>query len=189
MILLVDLCYREHSLGFDEFVLPVRRIVEDCGYPCKDVHYRRIREDGPGNFDGIILCGTPLADNRFLADIQDFGWVEGCPSPVLGICAGMEVITLAGGGTLENCQEIGMTNLRTVVHDPILGDRRHGFPAYELHGFGCIVPPGFIVIAETDACVQVVRHPALPQIGVMFHPEVRNEWVLENFLSVYAVKP
>jgi GMP synthase-like glutamine amidotransferase len=182
VILLVDLCYRENSLGFEEFVLPIRRIVGRCGFATRGIHYSRPREITGPDAKGIILCGTPVADNRFLADIRDFGWVAGCTVPLLGICAGMEVLTLVHGGTLENCGEIGMTPIRVTGKDPLL-DGIHDFEAYELHGFGCRPPPEFRVFAESGSCVQMMRHESLPHIGVMFHPEVRNEWVVERFLS------
>jgi GMP synthase-like glutamine amidotransferase len=182
MILLVDLCYRENSLGFEEFVLPVRRIVRRCGFRTKEIHYTQIRREGIGSTQGIILCGTPLADNEFLSNISDFAWLPRCGTPVLGICAGMEVMTLAYGGTIQNSCEIGMTVIRLGENDPFM-EGMHEFEAYELHGYGCSPPPGFRILAGSDSCVQLIRHSIFPSIGVMFHPEVRNEWVVERFLS------
>jgi GMP synthase-like glutamine amidotransferase len=181
MILLVDLCYRENSLGFEEFVLPVQRIVEGCGFTTREIHYSRFNDGKWPDAQGIILCGTPIADNRFISDIRNFGWVAGCTVPVLGICAGMEVLTRIHGGTLENCTEIGMVRIRITGKDPLLKGM-NDFDAYELHGFGCIVPPELRVLAESDNCIQLIRHETLPHSGVMFHPEVRNEWVIERFL-------
>jgi GMP synthase-like glutamine amidotransferase len=186
MILLVDLCYRENSLGFEEFVLPVRRIVRRCGFPTNEIHYTRIQREGIGSAQGIVLCGTPLADNGFLENTGDFfGWVTGCPTPILGICAGMEVLTLLHGGTIQNCCEIGMTAIREREIDPFM-EGMHGFEAYELHGYGCSPPPDFRILAESDNCIQIIRHSTFPSFGVMFHPEVRNEWVVERFLSTMS---
>jgi GMP synthase-like glutamine amidotransferase len=180
MILLVDLCHRENSLGFEEFVLPIQRIVGECGFSSRAIHYRKTGSGETGDATGIILCGTPVADNQFLADWREFGWVAGCTVPILGICAGMEVLTLVHGGTLENCSEIGMTPVRATGKDILLEGMRD-FEAYELHGFGCIVPPEFRALAESDHCIQLIRHETFPHAGVMFHPEVRNEWVVERF--------
>ncbi|NTV00021.1 MAG: hypothetical protein HGA55_02725 [Methanoregulaceae archaeon] len=185
MILLVDLCFREASLGFEEFVLPIRRIVERCGLSSREIHYHRVVPDEIRGSEAVVLCGTPLADNQFLVDIRQFTWVPACPVPVLGICAGMEVLTLVHGARLDTCPEIGMTPVRVTGKDPLL-DRTGEFPAYELHGFGCQVPEYFRVLAESDRCVQVMRHESRPQWGVMFHPEVRNEWVVERFLALLS---
>jgi GMP synthase (glutamine-hydrolysing) len=182
VILLIDLCYREDSLGFEEFVLPIRRIVRKSGFSSREIHYSRTVPSEISGSDAIVLCGTPLADNQFLVDIRQFSWLPACPVPVLGICAGMEVLTLVHGGRLDNCIEIGMTPVRVTGEEPFLG-RTGEFPAYELHGFGCHVPEEFRVLAESDRCVQVIRHESRPQWGVMFHPEVRNDWVVEQFLA------
>jgi GMP synthase (glutamine-hydrolysing) len=182
MILLVDLCYREGSLGFEEFVLPIRRIVERSGFSSKEIHYCCDFTAEIGRSEAVVLCGTPLADNQFLVNIRQFSWLPACPVPVLGICAGMEVLTLVHGGNLDTCREIGMTPVRVSCEDPLLG-RTGEFTAYELHGFGCRVPEDLRVLAESDRCVQVIRHKVRPQWGVMFHPEVRNEWVVERFLA------
>jgi len=185
MILIVDLCYREDSLGFEEFVLPIRRIVKGAGFSSKEIHYSSDVAAEITKSEAVVLCGTPLADNQFLVDIRQFSWLPACPVPVLGICAGMEVLTLVHGGRLDTCLEIGMTPVRVSGEDPLLG-RTGEFPVYELHGFGCHVPEGFRVLAESDRCVQVIRHKVRPQWGVMFHPEVRNEWVVERFLSLLS---
>jgi GMP synthase-like glutamine amidotransferase len=187
VILLVDLCYREDSLGFEEFVLPIRRIVESCGFSSREIHYTRNLPAEISRSEAVVLCGTPLADNQFLVDIRQFSWLPACPVPVLGICAGMEVLTLVHGGKLETCLEIGMTPVRVSGEDPLLG-RAGEFPAYEVHGFGCRVPDDFRVLARSDRCVQVIQHESRPQWGVMFHPEVRNEWVVERFLALVSAK-
>jgi GMP synthase-like glutamine amidotransferase len=183
VILLVDLCYREDSLGFEEFVFPIRRIVRGAGFSSEEVHYRRVVPDDISGAEAIVFCGTPLADNQFLVDIRRFSWLPACPVPVLAICAGMEVLTLVHGGSLDTCLEIGMTPVRVSGDDSLL-DRTGEFPAYELHSFGCHVPEDFRVLAESDRCVQMIRHTVRPQWGVMFHPEVRNEWVVDRFLSL-----
>jgi GMP synthase-like glutamine amidotransferase len=183
MILLVDLCYRENSLGYEEFVLPIRRIVEKSGFSSRAIHYTRVDPRETESAPGIILCGTPVADNRFMADIREFGWVAGCRVPLLGICAGMEVVTLVHGGVIDSCPEIGMTGIRVTGKDPLL-EGRDEFQAYELHGLGCRVTADFRILAESDRCVQVIRHTRRPHAGVMFHPEVRNEWVVERFLAL-----
>jgi GMP synthase (glutamine-hydrolysing) len=183
VILLVDLCYRENSLGFEEFVLPIQKIVERRGLSSREIHYSRIVPGDISTSEAVILCGTPLADNRFLSEIRQFFWVPSCPVLVLGICAGMEVLTLVHGGRLDSCPEIGMTSVRVTGEDPLL-NRTGEFTAYELHGFGCRVPDRLRVLAESERCIQVIRHEARPQWGVMFHPEVRNEWVVERFLTM-----
>ena len=182
MILLIDLCYREGSLGFDEYVMPVERIVERSGFGTSSVHYRSVSPADVPGAEAIILCGTPLADNAFLKVPGAFSWLEKTGVPVLGICAGMEMICKTFGGVLGPCTEIGMTGIRVAGSDPFFSEAL-SFSAYELHTLACIEPGPLKVLAVSDRCIQVIRHPVRPVYGVMFHPEVRNEWAVERFLS------
>ncbi len=183
MILLVDLCYREGSLGFDEYVMPVERIVERSGFKASSVHFRSVSPADFQDAEAVILCGTPLADNAFLEKPGAFSWVEESEIPLLGVCAGMEMLCKTFGGVLCPCTEIGMTGIRVTGTDPIFSESR-SFSAYELHTIACRDPGPFKVLAVSDRCIQVIRHPVRPVYGVMFHPEVRNEWAVERFLSL-----
>jgi GMP synthase (glutamine-hydrolysing) len=76
-----------------------------------------------------------------------------------------------------------MTEIRVTVIDLFFSESP-SFSAYELHTLAC-TDPGFLeVLAVSDRCIQVVKHPTRPVYGVMFHPEVRNEWVVKRFLSL-----
>lgn len=46
------------------------------------------------------------------------------------------------------------------------------------------IPDRFIPLAVSDRCVQAIRHRSLPLYGLLFHPEVRNEWIIERFLRL-----
>ncbi len=183
MILIVDLGYRKNSLGLDEFVMPIVRIVRSAGASCCVRHFTGIDEEILRRADGVILCGTALMDNRFAERADAFSWLSGCEKPVLGICAGMQALALACGGSTRACSEIGMTEIRVTAADPLF-DGRDSFSAYELHGFSAEPPESFAVLARSERCVQAVRHRTLPFYGVIFHPEVRNEWVVTRFLHL-----
>ena len=183
MILLVDLCYRPGSLSRDEFVGPVARIVERAGEPWQEVHFSGAGSTDLAGIDGIILCGTALQDNRFAGEVTEFASLLRAGLPVLGICAGMQALCLSSGGQIRPACEIGMTTVRVEQPDPLLGNAAE-FEAYELHSSAGDPPPGWIVTAVSDRCVQVVRHPDRPLFGVMFHPEVRNDHVVERFCAL-----
>jgi GMP synthase-like glutamine amidotransferase len=183
MILLVDLCYRARSLSRDEFVGPVARITGRTGREWRDVHFSEVTTDDLDYATGVILCGTALNDNLFAGKVQEFSWLRDIPVPVLGICAGMQILGLVYGGTIRPGCEIGMTEVRVGVPDPILPSGQ-SFQAYELHSFTCEPPRGWIALAVSDAGIQAIRHPDRPIYGVMFHPEVRNDEVVERFLAL-----
>ena len=180
MILLVDLCREPGSLSRDEFVGPVARIVERAGLPWRGIHFARAGTADLAGVSGIILCGTALQDNLFAERVDEMAPLFDAGLPVLGICAGMEALCIAFGGSIRPASEIGMTRIRREAPDPLLGDAGE-FDAYELHSFACDPPAGWVTTAVSDTCVQAARHPDLPLSGVMFHPEVRNDQVVERF--------
>ncbi|MDD1656696.1 MAG: gamma-glutamyl-gamma-aminobutyrate hydrolase family protein, partial [Methanomicrobiales archaeon] len=158
-------------------------IVRRNGFPCRIRHHTRITDADLSAAERIILCGTALQDNAFAARPASFAWLQEARVPVLGICAGMQAVALAFGGSLLPSREIGMTEIRCTRPDPLL--EGHGrFSAYELHGAGVVPPESFVVLAESDRCIQAIRHRVLPVYGILFHPEVRNGWVVERFLSM-----
>ena len=182
MILLVDLCYRPESLSHPEFVSPIRRIVERSGMIVQVVHYLE-PDPVPAGISGIILCGTALKDNGYLEHPDRFDWIGEVSIPVLGICAGMQALARLLGGEVVEAPEIGMTDVAVTRKDEIIGAERI-FSAYELHTFGVTLPPGCRELARSEACIQAFRHREKKWWGVMFHPEVRNDWVVERFVQV-----
>lgn len=185
MILLVDLSFRPHSLGEDEFVCPIADIVKKCGYQPKICHFTKWESVSMDTIDAVILCGTPLRDNLFAEMSECFAGIPESPVPVLGIGSGMLALILSYGGSIELNPEIGMTTIRgTQISDPIFHEQE--WTAYELHRFSTVPESNFIILGESDTCVQAVRHQTRPVYGVMFHPEVRNTWVVERFLSAYV---
>lgn len=183
MILLVDLAWKPGSLSRDEYVSPVARIVSSAGYKWQEVYFSKISPENIADAEGIILCGTALKDNAFTERLRDLAWLRDTKCPVLGICAGMEALCLVFGSRLRPVEEIGMTEVLVTQPDPILGEPRQ-FTAYEVHSFSCEPPSGWITIAVSDKCVQAFRHPDRPVFGVMFHPEVRNDAVVERFCAL-----
>ena len=183
MILLVDLCSRPGSLSRDEFVGPVARIAEQAGEAWREVHFSEAGNADLTGISGIILCGTALQDNFFSERVTLFAPLVGAGLPVLGICAGMQVLCLAFGGRIRPACEIGMIKVRAEVPDPLLGSPGE-FEAFGLHSFACEPPPGWIVTAISETCAQVIRHPDQPIFGVMFHPEVRIDHMVERFCAL-----
>jgi len=185
MILLVGLGFRDSALLREEFVRPVGQVVERSGRSWEYMHYSCLAEDRMAEYDAIILCGTALRDTAYQAETARFSWLNQENVPVLGICAGMQVLSLVFSGSLLPCCEIGMEEVRVLSPHPLLPEGP-SFMAYELHGYSCIPPEDWVVLAVSKNCIQVISHPDRPLFGVLFHPEARNEEIIGRFLSIAA---
>ncbi|HUI40099.1 MAG TPA: hypothetical protein VLY86_04170 [Methanothrix sp.] len=183
MILLVDLCFEVKSLSGYEFVDPIADALDRAGFPYRVTHYTEIRENEVGMCDGIILCGTALNDNAYAGHIESFDWIKICEKPILGICAGMQVIGAVFGGCIISQPAIGLQKIKIVNDSPLLGEPRE-IEGYHLHNFGVSLPDGFQILAGTPEQVDAFRHNVKPVYGIVFHPEVRNKWIIERFAAL-----
>ncbi|MBN1165698.1 MAG: gamma-glutamyl-gamma-aminobutyrate hydrolase family protein [Methanospirillaceae archaeon] len=181
MLQVIDLSYKPQSLSFYEFVSPVSTILSKQGIPHTISHFRERICD---TTEGCILCGTALADNEYLNDTAFFSWIPSYSRPILGICAGMQIVSIISGGTIRDEVTIGMQEIvpANTKTGGIFG-RVEPFTGYELHRFMPEIPSSFVVLARSGERIAAIKHRTNPWFGVMFHPEVRNEWVILQFVQ------
>jgi GMP synthase (glutamine-hydrolysing) len=74
-----------------------------------------------------------------------------------------------------------MVQVKTIAENPLCSGN---FEAFVLHRRAIEPGPQFEVVAQSKSCVEAIRHYELPRYGVLFHPEVRNEQVVRNFLAL-----
>lgn len=175
MILVIDVCL--HRLSSEQFVRPVTDIASRSGR-FKVVHYTNLTEKELDACDKIILCGTALKDDDYLEHLESFEFLKSFHKPVLGICAGMQVLGLVHGAKVAKKTEIGM--VRLAVKKPFLGIAAD-IEAYSLHNNSISLPPGFEVLAESQDCIHAIKHETKQMYGVLFHPEARNEGIIREF--------
>ena len=183
MILIIDLTNPDIPVLIDEFVSPISRIVHLSG---QKTHIARI-ESGPADpsCTGIIICGTALADTWYRSHSL-MPLLNGWKGPVFGICAGMQMLLLETGGEMVPLTEIGMIPIRPTEMGSIdiLLNGKDEFSGYALHQYTTTLSSQWIPLAVSDATVQVVKHCQNPWYGVLFHPEVRNDWMIERFVAL-----
>lgn len=104
--------------------------------------------------------------------------------PVLGICRGLQVLNVAGGGRLEAGE--GHVATRTIIDGPDVVRREvacfHELVITQDHLAEDLVPFAW---AE-DGTVEGVRHRSLPWTGIMWHPERTLPFVAEDVALVTA---
>jgi len=98
MILLISTC--SDKLSEEEFVRPIKELTNGVVK-----HYSELKEV---EADKIIICGTALKDFKYLK--ADWSWLKELKKPVLGICAGYQVIARELGEELINNELIGVRN-------------------------------------------------------------------------------
>ena len=179
MILIVDMNWKKDSLALDEFVSPIVSVVR----PLEEFrvkHFLDIEPEELSCYSKIVLSGTALKDHATLKQVDKFTWVKKCNKPILGICAGMQTINLLFGEPLVRCLQIGMAEISTLEENPLFqGD----FKAYVLHNYSVKQSQTFEVLAESTKCIQAIKHKQKNIFGVLFHPEVRNQEILRNFIQ------
>ncbi len=178
MILVVDMNWKKNSLAYNEFVLPIVSAIEPLD-ECTVTHFSDIRSEDLGGFSRIVLSGTTLKDFSAQQAPQRFNWIKNCGKPILGICAGMQIISLVYGVPLKACLKIGMTQIATTHPNPLFAGI---FQAYTLHSYSVACSETFEVLARSSECIQAIKHRQKPIYGVLFHPEVRNQGILHNFV-------
>ncbi|MBS3092639.1 hypothetical protein J4466_04430 [Candidatus Pacearchaeota archaeon] len=177
MILLVNICKEIfHEL---EFVRPIKDILMSRGIKFKIVHYKELKKIDIDNAKRIIICGTSIKDNNFLKNMKSFSWITGCNKPILGICGGMQIIGMSFRNThLEKKKQIGMYG---VDFEKEFFGLQGRVEVYELHSRYIIPNLKDFEIFAVKQCPQAIKHKTMPYYGVLFHPEVRNKTIIEEF--------
>ncbi len=101
--------------------------------------------------------------------------------PVMGLCLGAQLLTVATGGTVYRSQsEIGWVDVEmdpAAADDPVLGAIPPRFKALEWHDYACTPASTTRTLGRNDVCVQAFRAGEYAW-GTQFHIEVSDELIL-----------
>ena len=163
MILIINICKeRLHAL---EFVKPIEDILKNNKIGFKTKHYQEVSDSDLKSSDKVIICGTSLADNDFLKNMKKFSWIKYYEKPILAICGGAHIIGLSLGYKLKKKKQIGLKEID--IKKEFLGVKGKK-SVYHLHQFH-VLPELF----KKDNIY-----------ATLFHPEVRNKEIIENFCKL-----
>lgn len=143
----------------------------------------------------IILSGGPSSVYEKRAPMPKAPVFE-LGVPVLGICYGLQYMSHALGGKVEDSseREYGKARLGFIKEDPLFSGLSAGSVVWMSHGDRVAsLPKQFIKIGQTEnSPYAVVRHKTKPFYGVQFHPEVHHtkygKKILENFCKLSNTK-
>ena len=141
----------------------------------------------PADVDGLVVLGGEMAaweDHRapWLPELRDLvaATVES-GAPVLGVCLGGQVMTLACGGVVDRApmSEVGVYELdllAAAADDPLFSVLPDSAPVAEYHGDAMLeAPPGAVLLASTPDCPIQGYRLGDRAWAVQFHPEVDAE--------------
>lgn len=128
------------------------------------------------NPKGVILSGGPNSVYESEAPRLP-EWVLDADLPVLGICYGMQLLTLALGGTVTSSdqREYGLAEISLIRPSALFSDN-DSTTVWMSHGDRVAdLPPGFNLLARSANSPFAAMGNAKRQIyGLQFHPEVRH---------------
>jgi GMP synthase (glutamine-hydrolysing) len=124
------------------------------------------------NFDLVILSGGSkyqLVRNENVFE-REINFIRNTTKPVIGICFGYELITLAFGATLKELPENKKGIYEIEIIDEDLGTRK--IKVFESHRWVVDRLPGvFDVLAISEDGPEIIKHKEKFIYGLQFHPE------------------
>ena len=168
----------------------IARRVRECNVYSEvvpfDISIEKIKEKNP---KGIIFTGGPASvfsedSPKCNSRIFDLG------IPILGICYGMQLMTVTLGGRVEKAtkREYGVTNVN-IDNNSLLFKGFNSTNNFLMSHTDFVknVPDGFTTIASTPSCINSgMENKEKKFYGIQFHPEVVHSKnginVIKNFL-------
>ena len=200
----VTLVVTEHPSYLDEARVrhyeEIRAVLEDAaGLPVASTHYLDVERLGPGP---VVLSGSNAPweahDPERLDRLGET--VRATDAPVLGICAGLQLLSQFVGGKIEHLEtrgqppECGYLPLEVLDDDGLLAGLPRHATVFQKHTDEVVaLPEGFRLLARTEACeIQAIAAPERRWWGTQFHPEQfdrahpHGRRVLANFFKLAA---
>lgn len=184
--------------------MQVQIAVIDFGGQYSQLIVRRVRELGyfaklflpddlrdVGQPAGVILSGGPRSVSAEDAPDIDFEFLQSLNVPVLGICYGMQLLTLKHGGQVAPChsREYGPAELiPTNTDSGLFAGLSPSSQIWMSHSDTVSeLPEGTEVLAKNQEGIHVALSWREGWFGIQFHPEVTHSHegnqVLKNFLD------
>jgi GMP synthase (glutamine-hydrolysing) len=176
-----------------------RRLERLAARPVESVHYGDVDTLAA---DAVVLSGAKapwaIQDREELARLGEA--IRACDRPVLGICAGLQLLAMFEGGEVEpmstsgRVPERGYMPLEVVDDSDLLRGLGPVATVYQDHEDEItVLPREFRVLARTPGCeVQAIAAPQRRWWGTQFHPERSDaahpdgDRVIGNFFALAA---
>ncbi|MEC8339111.1 MAG: hypothetical protein VXZ40_00675 [Nanoarchaeota archaeon] len=180
-ILILNLCSKQDTLHHLEFVRPIEDIVKKKTSKYEIKHYSDSLDYS--TYSHVLLSGVPLRDFEYENHLDKFSWIKEFKGKVLGICAGAQVIGSIFDEDIINFQELGLRKIDLVKEDAILENFSSPLEIYGLHNKGFNSKLSFFDVLARSSKPELLKHKKKEIYACIFHPEVRNHILIENFIN------
>jgi GMP synthase (glutamine-hydrolysing) len=179
MILIINVC--SNKLSYFEFVKPIEDILKKARIDSLTRHFLNLNHRDFSQAEKVIICGTALKDFRYLSNIEKFTWIREIDKPILGICAGMQIL-----GRLFNCNlmektRIGRYKVKITRKSSLVS--KDEFYSYFLNSKTVEPNEDFEILGESGNLKCIIEHKRRRLYGCLFHPEVLNTEIITDFLQ------
>ena len=178
------------TIGLIPILIPNSLIYENLTFNKQKLLQKWLEET---KLDAIILSGGNNIGEMILRDLTEYyllDWAEKNNVPVLGICRGMQMMSVYFGGQLE--KKTGHVATR---HELIFDRNKFLLPknVNSYHQFTLFKCPQIFTVMATsrDGCIEAIIHKKLSWEGWMWHPErepVINKIETERFKKLIGHK-
>ncbi len=178
MILIIKT--NKHPIHDEEFVKPVEKLIDN--YKIENIRNENINKK---IYDAkkIIITGTSLKDNDYMRYWKNINPVKTLPVPVLGICAGMQLLGKIYGAEIVKSVQIGVKEIKIEKETKIIDKKDQKIKAYFLHNYTVKENENIETISRLDY-PEIIKIKNKEQYGLGFHPEVMNREIIERFLKM-----
>jgi GMP synthase (glutamine-hydrolysing) len=179
MILIVNVC--SDKLSYLEFVRPVEEIVKKTSAEFFTRHFLSLNYRDIGRAQKVIICGTALKDFKYLDSTSKFLWIKESYKPILGICAGMQILTKLFNGRIIERTRIGRYKVKIAQESSLTS--KDEFYSYFLNSKAVEPNEDFENLGKSGNLKCIVKHKHKEFYGCLFHPEVLNPEIITDFLQ------
>ena len=179
MILIVDVC--SDRLSYFEFVKPVEDIIRKARMDSVTRHFQSLDHVDISQVEMVIICGTAMKDFGYLENMEKFTWITEVDKPVLGICAGMQILGKLYDCSLLERAKIGRYRVKIVEKNRLTS--KDEFHSYFLNSKAVEPNEDFETLGESGNLKCIFKHKHKRFYGCLFHPEVLNPEIITNFIQ------
>jgi GMP synthase-like glutamine amidotransferase len=179
MILILNVC--SDKLSYLEFVKPVEGILKKAGAESFTRHFLSLDHRDISRARSAIICGTALKDFRYLNSVDKFAWITESHKPILGICAGMQILARLFNSDVVERTRIGRYKVKIIRKNSLTP--KNEFYSYFLNSKAVEPKEDFETLGESGNLKCIVKHTHRRFYGCLFHPEVLNPEIIAGFLQ------